>query len=147
MPNFIPFESARNRINIEDALANDLKSAFLSSATVLTPALADPHFGGSGSTDLSANEVSGGNFPAGGFSHTGKTAAGDPLLLDVADLAQVAQDGSNPNNIRYEVIYDNTRADKMILGYYDYGTDQDASAGPVDLNYPSGLFDVDSNAA
>lgn len=144
MPNFIPFEAARDRINPEDFLANEIRSVFLSAATVLTPALALPHFGGTGTTDLSANEVTGGNFPANGFVHGGKTATGDPLLVDVADLAQVAADAANPSNIRYEAVVDFTRTDRMCLGYFDYGADQDAANVPVDLNYAAGLWSVDS---
>lgn len=138
------FADARDYENPEDFLADEMKVAFLSSAAALAEGTAAPHFGGTGTTDVSTNEVSGGNVPAGGFSLSSKTASGDPVLVDCADLPQIAQHASNPANVRYMVLYDNTHASKRAWAFADYGADQDLSQGPNDVRFTNGIYTKDS---
>lgn len=141
----IPFEAAFRQWSVEDYLADEIRLCILNDSIALTNLLAAPHFGGTGlTTDLSAAETIGGNFPANGFLLTSKTFLGSPPLADLANLPQVAQDPANPTDIRYGVIVNFTRTDRVIYGFFDYGA-QDASSGPVDLNFPNGLFTMDGN--
>jgi hypothetical protein len=73
------------------------------------------------------NEVTGTGYTAGGKSLTGKTLSPDEAATrwtwDASDLTFTGVSLT----CRYAVIYDNTHADKPLIGYVDFGSDQKAT--------------------
>lgn len=123
-------------------VTNDWKIAFITSATTPAETDADPHFGGTGTTDLSTNEVTpGGNYSAGGVALTTEAhteAAGTATWN--SDNVTVAQNASNPTNVRWGVLYDNTDANKKAMGFYDFGADRNLTTGALTLTTSSGWW-------
>lgn len=139
----------QSRIDLLDGVHNctsdDIKVAFISSAT--TPAQADaaPHFGGTGTTDYSTNEVTGGDISAGGKALANQTVSGDPNTLFNADDVAIANNASNPSNVRHLIYYNNTDANKRVLGFVSFGSDQDLSTGTNTIDHTNGIFQVSGN--
>lgn len=82
--------------------------------------------------DVSANEVTGTGYTAGGASLASKTATYDSgtnvVILDAADTVWA----SSTITARYAVIYDDagaTAAQKVLVGYVDFGSDQSSTNG------------------
>lgn len=82
--------------------------------------------------DVSANEVSGTGYTAGGVTLAGKTntydAANNVIVLDANDAVWSA----STITARYAVIYDDsgaTSAQKALVGYVDFGSDQSSTNG------------------
>lgn len=82
--------------------------------------------------DVSANEVTGTGYTAGGQALASKTvtydAANNVTILDAADAVWSA----STITARYAVIYDDsgaTAAQKALLGYVDFGSDQSSTNG------------------
>jgi len=101
--------------------------------STVTPAQGDagPHFGGTGTTDYSTNEVTaGGNYTAGGVTLTSVTwaMAAGVNKWDAADVS-IAQHASNPTNARWGIIYDSTDVNKRAIAFLDLGAVKDLSAG------------------
>jgi hypothetical protein len=108
-----------------DKWASDvIKVGLITSST--TPALTDsnPCWGAGGAQNYSTNEVTpGGNYTAGGVALSGlavnQTSA--QVFLDATSPISWAANASNPTNARWAVIYDNTTANKEVLGFIDLG--------------------------
>ena len=119
------------------ATPNTIKCALITSAT--TPAITDtdPHFGGSGTTDLSTNQATGGNYTAGGNTCATASASlsGGALQLDFGDPATWSQNGSNPSEVRWGIIYDDTVASKKAIGYVDLGSNFDMTTGDLTITW------------
>lgn len=101
---------------------------------------ADPRWGAGGSTDYSTSEVTaGGNYSAGGtdVAATYSESAGT-ATLDGATNPSWAQDGSNPTNARWGIIYNDTSTGKEAIGYVDLGSDIDMSAGALTITWAAG---------
>lgn len=82
--------------------------------------------------DVSANEVTGTGYTAGGATLGSKTATYDSgtnvVILDAADTVWA----SSTITARYAVIYDDagaTAAQKVLVGYVDFGSDQSSTNG------------------
>lgn len=82
--------------------------------------------------DVVANEVTGTGYTAGGATLAGKTAtydaASNVIVLDANDVVWA----SSTITARYAVIYDDsgaTNAQKALLGYVDFGSDQSSTNG------------------
>lgn len=82
--------------------------------------------------DVVANEVTGTGYTAGGATLAGKTATYDAtsnvIVLDANDVVWA----SSTITARYAVIYDDsgaTNAQKPLLGYVDFGSDQSSTNG------------------
>lgn len=104
--------------------SDELKVSILDNSITLSAALADPHFGGSGTTDLSAAEVSaGGNYTAGGKVVQNQLWSGGALDFD--DLLWSLQ-ASSPTDAYYLLLYNNTAASKKAILVVDLG-------GPIDM--------------
>ena len=124
---------------------NTINVAFISSATTPSQSDAGPHFGGTGTTDLSTNEVTGGDIAAGGKTLANQTVSGDPNTLWNADDVAIANNASNPSNVRHLIYYNNTDANKRAIGYVSYGTDQDLSSGSNTIDHTNGILQVSGN--
>lgn len=113
--------------NIHDFIGtpNTLKMAFISTAVgSISAADAAPHFGGTGTTDFSGAEVTGGDISAGGktlSSVTWSESAGT-VTFDV-DNVTVAVNASNPTTAKVCIIYNDTDTNKRAIGFMDLTTD------------------------
>lgn len=120
---------------------NTWKIAFITTATTPAETDADPHFGGTGTTDLSTNQTSGGNVPAGGVtlgSLTFTEAAGT-ATFDSANVT-VSQSGTNPSDARWGIVYDDTDVNKKAMGFYDFGAIRDLTTGDLTLTTSTGWY-------
>lgn len=94
--------------------------------------------------DVIANEVTGAGYTAGGQALASKTvtydAANNVTVLDAADLTWAA----STITARYAVVYDDsgaTNAQKPLLGYVDFGSDQSSTNGNFTITWDStGIF-------
>lgn len=94
--------------------------------------------------DVSANEVSGTGYTAGGSALASKTVTYDSAtnvtVLDAADVTWA----SSTITARYAVIYDDsgaTAGQKALLGYVDFGSDQSSTNGNFTITWDStGIF-------
>lgn len=82
--------------------------------------------------DVVANEVSGTGYTAGGATLASKTltydTANNYIILDAADVTWA----SSTITARYAVVYSDagaTNAQKVLIGYVDFGSNQSSSAG------------------
>ena len=149
MATFVLFDQARADVlagvhNLSSG-GNTIKVAFISSATTPSQSDAAPHFGGTGTTDLSTNEVTGGDISAGGKTLANQSASGDPNTLFNADDVAIANNASNPSNVRHLIYYNDTDANKRCLGFVTYGSDQDLSSGSNTIDHTNGIFQISGN--
>jgi hypothetical protein len=94
--------------------------------------------------DVIANEVTGTGYTAGGQALASKTvtydAANNVTVLDAADVTWAA----STITARYAVVYDDagaTNAQKVLLGYVDFGSDQSSTNGNFTITWDStGIF-------
>ena len=124
---------------IHDMDTDTFKLALITSSTTPTETTALPHFNGTGTTDWSTNEVSaGGNYSAGGVTLTSVTwtLSTATVTWDSADVT-ISQDGSNPTNARWGIIYNDSDANKRVLAYVDLGSDRDLSGGDFTITIGS----------
>lgn len=128
---------------IHDLDGDTWKIGFITSAVTPTAADAAPHWGGTGTTDHSATQVTpGGNYATGGpslatvtWSESGGTVSWK------ADKISIAQNASNPTNARWGIIYNSTDANKRAAAFVDFGAAVDLSLGPFEIKWNS----VDGN--
>ena len=104
--------------------SDTIKCALVSSST--TPSKSDSNacWGAGGAQNYSTNEcASGGNYVGGGFSLTGNTivGSGGVQALNTTSPVSWAANASNPTNARWGIFYDNTLANKNVVGYVDLG--------------------------
>jgi hypothetical protein len=107
-----------------DADTDVLKVALVTN--VLTPSNgdSDPCWGAGGAQNYSTNEVTpGGNYAAGGATLAGVTVTQSTTqcLIQATSPISWAANASNPTNARWAIIYDNTTANKQVVGYIDLG--------------------------
>lgn len=88
--------------------------------------------------DVSANEVSGTGYTAGGQTLGSKTvtydSANNVIVLDAADTTW----SSSTITARYAVIYDDsgaTAASKALIGYVDFSSDQSSTNGNFTITW------------
>jgi len=125
-------------------LENDtIKVAFIT--TVPTASTADPRWGAGGSTDLSANEVSGTNYTAGGntaasnsYNQTAGTAT-----FDASDPATWLQNAGGPTDIKTAIVYDDTDTGKRAIALIDMTTD----GGTTPISLVDGDITISFNAS
>ena len=120
---------------IHDLDADDFRMGIITTATTPAVNTAAPHWAGTGTTNMSTNQV-----VTTGTSYTGPlvltseawalTATG--AAMDVADIT-LAQDASGFTNGRWGVVYNNTDANKRAIGYLDLGSDRSLVAGSLTI--------------
>ena len=88
--------------------------------------------------DVSANEVSGTGYTAGGKVLSGKTLTYDSGTNTWTYDASDALWNSVSVTFRYAVIYDDTAAGKPLLGYIDFTTNRTATAQNLTIKWESG---------
>lgn len=129
---------------IHDLDADDIRMGIITNA--VTPAIntAAPHWGGTGTTNLSTNQVSTGTAYTGPIALSGETwaltAAGADFRLTNVTIAQDA--GGGFTNGYWGILYNNTDANKRALGYVDLGGPVGNQAGPIDFDWNGASGDV-----
>lgn len=106
---------------------------------------ADPHWGGTGTTDLSANEVSGGSMTVGGLTcgvGTGATGGANTWDLDLTNPATWGVNGANPANCYYGVVYNSTDAAKKCVAFVDLGGVFDATTGDLTITWGAPFIEL-----
>jgi hypothetical protein len=89
--------------------------------------------------DVSANEVTGTGYTAGGITLASKTATYDSgtnvIVLDAADVTWA----SSTITARYAVVYDSTgtSSTSALIGYVDFGSDQSSTNGNFTITWDS----------
>jgi len=108
---------------VHDLTSDSIKQAYIGNAVTPAVTTADPRWGAGGSTNLSTDEQSGGNFTAGGvvLASFAATLAAGAVKLDYTDPAQVATNASNPTAIYHAVIYNDTAAGKNAIAAIELG--------------------------
>lgn len=103
--------------------SNTIKMAYVSNAVTPATTTANPTWGAGGSTNMSTDEQSGGNYTAGGvtLANFACTLSGGGVKLDYDDPAQVATNAGNPTSIYYAIIYNDTNATKKCIAAIDLG--------------------------
>ncbi len=122
---------------IHDLDGDTYKVGLITSA--VTPAAGDaaPHWGGTGTTNYSTNQVTpGGNYATGGPALTtiSWTNASGTVSFK-ADKVSIAQHASNPTNARWGIIYNSTDANKRAVAFVDLGSARDLTAGLFELKW------------
>ena len=100
-----------------------IKCALITVAT--TPSITDvnPTWGAAG-INYSTNEVAAaGNYTAGGTNLTspGVSISGAVTSLNATSPISWVANAANPVNARWAIVYDNTTANKEVLGFIDLG--------------------------
>ncbi len=116
---------------------NSIFCAIVDNNIVPSTTTADPHWNGTGTTNLQANEQTGGNYPANGRACASATATLNAGTLDVdfGDPAVWSQNGSNPTTCFWGIIYDTTDANKKCIGYVDLGGTFDGTTGDLTITW------------
>lgn len=130
---------------IHDLDADDFRMGIITTATTPAVNTAAPHWGGTGTTNMSTNQV-----VTTGTSYVGPivltaeawalTATG--AAMDVADIT-LAQDASGFTNGRWGIVYNNTDVNKRAIGYLDLGSDRSLVAGSLTITmHASGVLSL-----
>lgn len=118
-----------------DLSSDDLRMGLVTAAVTPAVSTASPHWGGTGTTDMSGSQVS-----TGGTSYTGPvvlasvtwTLGATGGAFDFSDVS-FAQDASGFTDARWGIVYNNTDANKRCIGYLDLGSDRSIVAGTLTL--------------
>ena len=120
---------------IHDLDSDDWRMGIITTATTPAVNTAAPHWGGTGTTNMSTNQVA-----TGGTSYTAPivltseawTLNATGANMDCADIT-LAQDASGFTNGRWGIVYNNTDANKRCVGYLDLGSDRSLVAGSLTI--------------
>jgi hypothetical protein len=127
------------QIDLEYTVSTDIKIMLVTSA--YTPADAHDYY-----NDVSANEVSGTGYTAGGnvCATPAVTRATSTTTFDVADPATWTQDAAGFSNARRAIIYQDTGTDttsKLIAYSDDFGADRGNVSGDFSIQIDAaGVF-------
>ncbi len=130
---------------------DDLRLGIITSVVTPTATTADPHWGGTGTTDFATNQVATGGTSytapqilqissGGAGSQTWTVVSNEPLLR--ADVITLNQDGSGFTNGRWGIIYNNTDTNKRALAFVDFGADKSLVTGQLIIDWNSATNDV-----
>lgn len=117
--------------------ADTMKIALITSATTPSVNDSDPCWGVGGSQNYSTNEVTaGGNYTAGGATLSGCTVVqtNNVVALNATSPVSWAAHASNPTNARWAIIYDDTVANKQVVGFIDLGASTTLVSG-LQINF------------
>jgi len=93
--------------------------------------------------DLSAQEVSGTGYTAGGAALTSVTLTGSSGTITF-DAADVSWTTSTISSARAAVVYDDTLAGDKLIALVDFGADYSSSAGTFTITWnASGIWTLD----
>ena len=118
---------------IHDLDTDDWRMGIITTAATPAVNTSAPHWGGTGTTNFSTNQVA-----TGGTSYTAPIVLTSEAwalnatgaAMDCADIT-LAQDASGFTNGRWGIVYNNTDANKRAVGYLDLGSDRSLVAGSL----------------
>lgn len=109
-----------------------------------TLSLAAPHWGGTGTTNLSTGQVT-----TGGTSYTGPAALGSVTWTQVSNVPTLRagvitlnQDASGFTNGRWLIIYNNSDANKRAIAFVDLGSDRSLVTGQLVIDWSGANNDI-----
>lgn len=124
-----------------------LKIGIVNNTTAPVVGTAVPHWGGTGTTNFATNQVA-----VTGTSYTGPKVLTTVTWADFgrvgpklrADIVNLAQDAAGFTNGAYGVIYDDTNANKLALGWVELSSTGAESlvAGPVSIDWNGATNDI-----
>lgn len=122
-----------------------LKCAIIDNTITPSTTTPDPAWGAGGTTNLAANEQSGGTFTVGGLTLSGVAVSivGGVPQLDFGDPAQWAKNAANPTDCWWGIVYSDTATNKNCVGYVDLGGAFDATTGPLDIAWGAPFMTAD----
>ena len=129
-----------NSVDFDDNTTTTVKVALVTSTYVPDTAL-HQFF-----SDVSANEVSGTNYTAGGNEAATKTVtvASGTVTVDAADPATWAQSATGFSNARYAILYKDTgtTTTSPLIAYHDFGSDVGNTTGDLTVSFDAtnGVF-------
>lgn len=124
---------------IHDLDTDTFKVGLITSTVTPTGADAAPHWGGTGTTNYSTNQVTpGGNYATGGPSLTALayTNSAGTVSWQAAKVS-IASNASNPTNARWAIIYNSTDANKRAVAFVDLGSVRDLTQGLFEIRFNS----------
>ena len=133
--------------NVWDMDGDTFNFGIVDNTTVPTRDTADPHWGGTGTTNFATNQVAtAGTAYTGPVALTGNSwseAAADTFRLDFTDITQIAQDASGFTDGYWFIFYNNTDANKRCLCAIDMGGPISIVGGTLDLTLnANGVFQI-----
>ena len=130
---------------IHNLSSDSFKVGLVTNAVTPAASTTDPRWGAGGSTNLSTNQVTpGGNYASGGpaISATTYSETAGVATFDGGDIS-IASNGSNPNNARWGIIYNDTSVGKEAVAFVDLGGVTDLTAGAFSITWSaSGIFSL-----
>lgn len=124
---------------IHDLDTDTFKVGLITSTVTPTGADAAPHWGGTGTTNYSTNQVTpGGNYATGGPSLTALayTNSSGTVSWQAAKVS-IASHASNPTNARWAIIYNSTDTNKRAVAFVDLGSVRDLTQGLFEIRFNS----------
>ena len=120
---------------IHDLDTDDWRMGIITTAATPAVNTSAPHWGGTGTTNFSTNQVA-----TGGTSYTAPIVLTSEAwalnatgaAMDCADIT-LAQDASGFTNARWGIVYNNTDANKRAVGFLDLGSDRSLVAGSLTI--------------
>ena len=138
------FDEAKLSIsNGEIDLGSDtINMGFIDNASAPTAGDALPHWGGTGTTNHSTNEVGTGGGYTGPVDITVSTSeTGGTVTVDPTNNPTFSQNASGPTDIFWGIIYNDTIASKRAFAFLDMGGPVSIVAGDVTITWnASGLY-------
>jgi len=123
---------------IHDLDGDTLKLGIITNAATPAVTTAAPHWGGTGTTDLSAAQVGTGGGYTGPVSLAGLSwAISSSSVIFGANEVALTQNASGFNNGYWGIIYNDSDANKRCFGYLDLGGPVDLTAGNVTVTFNS----------
>ena len=119
---------------------DSLKMGIVTTAVVPTKATANPHWGGTGTTNFATSQVATATAYVGPITLAGVswTTVAGAQVLKFNDIS-IAQDAAGFTNGAYGIIYDDTDANKRCLGFVEISAAGTASlvSNPLTLSWSS----------
>jgi hypothetical protein len=122
----------------------DISLGLVTSVTTPTAATAAPCWGEGGTVDWNDTEVTvGGNYIEAGPSIGGTySQSGGTATFDATDV-DIEQNGSNPTDARWGIIYNETATNNEAIGYIDLGAAINLSSGDFSITWnASGIYTI-----
>lgn len=115
-----------------------LKCAIVDSTTTPVTTTADPHWGGTGTTDFSANEVTVvGDYTAGGNTLANPTVSINAGVIHIDWDDPAAWTSGTDTDAKWGIVYNDSTTNKKCICWVDLGTAFDMSTGTLTITFGS----------
>jgi hypothetical protein len=127
---------------------DSIKIALVDNTTTPTAADSVPGFAAGATTNFQPNEESGGNVTAGGIAldtlaNMVSQTSGTLTFDDTGATHQWAQNASNPTNVYWAIIFNDTDTAKRAIAFMDMGGPLNMTAGDTTVTWhANGIFQV-----